>query len=337
VKANANAIRTAIDAANPNIRLFLLHGPDEAGAQELFDRLARKMGPEAERIDLEPGTLRAEPGRLADEAASLSLFGGARFIRVTGAGEESLAAATLLLDADQAGNPVVMIAPALRSTARLVKLAQGAPGAMAYACYVPDAREAAEIAALLGRERGLRLASDAAQSIATASGGDRAVIARELEKLALYLDASPEQPRDADGEAYGAIGAALGDAEMSRAIDAAIEGRADLLGRELARLEEEGISPIPLLRQLVRRLMALAEMQAEIANGARATDLVERVFFRERAATSRALRVWRPSALAVAIDRARGAERGVMASGTAGNVLAESAMLTIARMAARQH
>jgi DNA polymerase III subunit delta len=336
VKANANAIRAAIDAAKPDIRLFLLHGPDEAGAQELFERLARKMGPDAERIDLEPGTLRGDPGRLADEAASLSLFGGARYIRISGAGEECLNAATLLLDAETAGNPVVMIGPALRGTARLVKLAQGASRAMAYACYVPDAREAAEIASLLGRERGLRLSSNAAQSIAAATAGDRSLIARELEKLALYLDASPEQPRDADGEAYEAIGAALGETEMSRAIDAAIDGRADLLGRELARLEEEGISPIPLLRQLVKRLMALADMQAEIANGARAADLVERVFFRERAATSRALRAWRPAALVAAIDRARSAERGVMASGTAGNILAQSAMLAVARMAARQ-
>jgi DNA polymerase III subunit delta len=337
VKANANGIRAAIDAAKPDVRLFLLHGPDEAGAQELFERLARKMGPEAERIDLEPGILRGDPGRLADEAASLTLFGGARYIRVASAGEDCLTAATLLLDAETAGNPVVMIAPTLRGTARLVKMAQSAPRAMAYACYVPDAREAAEIAGIFGRERGLRLSGDAAQAIAAATGGDRALIARELEKLALYLDASPEQPRDADCESYEAIGAALGDAEMSRAIDAAIEGRADLLGRELARLAEDGISPIPLLRQLVKRLMALADMQADIANGARAADLVERVFFRERAATSRALRAWRPTALSAAIDRARGAERGVMASGTAGNILAENAMMLVARMAARQH
>ena len=39
MKANANQIRGAIDAASPDIRLFLLHGPDEAGARELAQRL----------------------------------------------------------------------------------------------------------------------------------------------------------------------------------------------------------------------------------------------------------------------------------------------------------
>jgi len=336
VKANANQIRAAIDAASPDIRLFLLHGPDEAGAYELAQRLARRMGPEAERIDLEPGTLRSDPARLADEAAGLSLFGGTRFIRVSGAGEESLNAATLLLDAEVAGNPVVMIAPALRNTAKLVKLAQGAPRAMAYACYVPEGKDAIDLAMALGRDRGLRLGQDVAAQLAQASGGDRALMGRELDKLALYLDAGPDQPRTADADAYDAVAADMGDAEMSRAIDAAIEGRAEALGSEMARLEEAGISPIPLLRQLVKRLISLAEMQSEIINGTPVTDIIGRVFFRERASTGRALRHWRPQMLAAAIDRARNAERAIMASGTAGSVLAENAILSVARMAARQ-
>ena len=59
--------------------------------------LATAMGPGAERIDLDGATLRGDPARLADEAASLSLFGDARHIRVTGMGEESLAAVAALL------------------------------------------------------------------------------------------------------------------------------------------------------------------------------------------------------------------------------------------------
>ena len=36
------------------------------------------MGAEAERVDLSGAELKADPARLADEAASISLFGGAR-------------------------------------------------------------------------------------------------------------------------------------------------------------------------------------------------------------------------------------------------------------------
>jgi DNA polymerase-3 subunit delta len=336
VKANANQIRAAIDAANPDIRLYLLHGPDESGAQEYAARLARVMGPDAERVDLEPATLRSDPARLADEAASLSLFGGKRHIRVTGIGEESLEAIDLLLAAERSGNPVVAIAPNIKSSARVVKLALASPHAMALACYLPEGGDAERLVTAIAREHGLRSTGDSAARIAHASAGDRAVMTREIEKLALYLDAAPERPRPLDDEAVDLLGADLGDSEMGRAIDAAIDGQPDALADELARLEEAGMSPIPVLRQLVRRLMTLAELRGEIDAGANPTQVIEKVFFRERPAMGRALRTWQATRIVDAISRAREAERAIMAPGNAGTVLAHAAILTIARMAARQ-
>lgn len=336
MKANLNQIRTAIDAVNPDIRLYLFHGPDESGARELAVRLGRAMGADAERIDLEPSQLKNNPGLLADEAAALSLFGGARHIRVSGAGEESLEALTLLLDIERAGNPVVVIAPSLKATARVVKLALGHPRAMCLACFLPEGGDADRLAIAIAREQGLRPTGGTAARLAAASGGDRAIMTRELEKLALYLDAAPERPRELDDAALDAVGADLGDSEMSRAIEAAIDGSPDILANELAQLDEAGVSPIPVLRQLTRRLMALAEMCAEIDAGGDPKTLIERVFFRERASTSRALRLWDAKRISDAIDRARQAERAIMTSQNAGNVVANAAITVVARMAARK-
>lgn len=338
MKANLNQLARAIDGANADatVRLFLLHGPDEAGARDMAARLARAMGPEAERVDIDPGQLKTNPGLLADEAASLSLFGTARHIRVRGAGEECVTACATLLSAEQAGNPVVMIAPGAKASSALVKLAIGDPRAMACMFYSPETGDADRIATSLAREQGLRTTGATATRIALAAGGDRAVMTRELEKIALYLDAAPERPRALEDEALDAIGADLGDAEISRAIEAAIAGEADRLADELARLAIAGVSPIPLLRQLVRRLMMLAELRGEVDAGAPPASLVERVFFRERAATAQALRIWSSAALTEAIDRIRRAERAIMAPANAGTVLADAAMLSVARMAARQ-
>jgi DNA polymerase-3 subunit delta len=337
VKANANQLRAALDAPSPDIRLYLLHGPDEAGAAELAQRLARAMGPEAERIDIEGSTLRNDPGRLADEAASISLFGGARHIRINGAGEETLEALTLLLDADQAGNPVVAIAPGVKSSAKIVKLAQGSPRAMAFACYVPDGADADRMVAQIARDHGLRTTGDTARRLASASGGDRAIVAREIEKLALYLDAAPDRPAEIDDAALDAIGADLGEAEMSRAIAAAVAGDVAVIGPELARLSDAGVSPIPLLRGLVRRLMTIADLRAETDAGTPIDAAMKRnrIFFREEAETRRAVRAWPPARLDDAIDRIRTAERAIMAPATAGEVLAEQAFLAVARLAAR--
>ena len=68
MKANAGQIRQALSRPSADIRLYLLHGPDEAGASELARLLAEAMGREAERIDLDSATLKSDPARLTDEA-----------------------------------------------------------------------------------------------------------------------------------------------------------------------------------------------------------------------------------------------------------------------------
>ncbi|UIJ45732.1 DNA polymerase III subunit delta [Sphingomonas cannabina] len=338
MKANAAQIGSAIDRAGNggDIRLFLLHGPDEAGAMDYAERLGRAMG-QAERVDLDGPTLKSQPGRLADEAASMSLFGDKRWVRVTGMGEESAEAIQLLLDAPTAGNPVVAIAPGAKATGKLVKAAIAASNAMALACYPPEGQNAARLAAGIAREHGLRLIGDTAMAMFDAAGGDRAVLTREIEKLALYLDAAPDRPRDADADALAAIGANFDEAEMATAIEATIDGRPADLGRELAALAGANME-IPMLRALARRLVTLAEMRGEVDAGASPDTVVERhrVFWKEKSGTLKALRKWDTSQLAAALERVRRAERGVMAGGgTVGSVGAAHDLLTIARAAAR--
>lgn len=338
MKANARDIRTALERPSPDIRFYLLHGPDGSAAAELAGVLAKAMGAEAERVDLDGAQLRSDPARLADEAASLSLFGGARYIRVSPAGEECLDAFTALLDAEHAGNPVVALAPTVKSTAKIVKLAIDSRRAMAFAAYEPSAADLERLAAGMARDQGLRPAGGVAARLATACGGDRAVLAREIEKLALFLDAAPDRPHDLDEAALDAIGADLGEAEMTQVVDAVVGGHAAALGAELARLGEAGTSPIPWLRLLARKLMTLAEMKAEIDAGATQDTVFKRhrIFFREEAATAQALRRWNAAMLATALVRVRHAERAIMASGNAGPVLADHALTELTRGVARR-
>lgn len=335
MKASAAQIRAEVDKPNPATRLYLFHGPDEAGAADLAERLARALGPDAERVDLDMKAIREQPGRLADEAASLSLFGGVRYIRLLGAEEGAAEAIGLLLAAERAGNPVVAIGPGLKGSGKLVKTVISAPAALSHGCYVPEGLEATKLAANVAREHGLRLTGDVPQRLATACGGDRAILAREIEKLALYLDAAPDRPRDADGAALDAIGADLGDTELSHAISAVLDGRVADIGTELARLGD-GIA-VPLMRQLARRLLGLAEMRIDLDKSGDVDSVLEkhRVFFREKAATGRALRRWNSTQIARAIDRVRETERAIMRSGTVGEVLAEAECAAIARAAAR--
>lgn len=341
MKANAAGMASAIDEAakrgGNGPRLFLLHGPDEAGAMEYAARLGRAMGAEAERIDLDGAALKANPGRLADEAASISLFGGARYIRVTAMGEESVEAVELLLSATSAGNPVVAIASSAKATGKLVKSAVSNPAAMALACYQPEGLNAARLATSIAREHGVRLTGDTPAALFEASGGDRAVLTREIEKLALFLDAAPDRPRDAGEDDLAQIGANIAESEMATAITAAIDGDAATLGRELLGVDAAGMT-IPMLRGLAKRLISLADMRGEVDRGESPDMVVERhrVFWKERPATITALRRWTTPQIAAAVSRVRRAERGLLTGGNPAAVTAQHDVLSIARAAKRR-
>lgn len=295
------------------------------------------MGADSERIAIEGSSLKGDPGRVVDEARSLALFGGRRWILVSNAGEDALEAARLLIDEPQVEHPVVLLAPGVRAKGKLVEFAIAQPAAMSFACYIPDGANAERMVAAIAREHGLRPTQDAARRLMSATNGDRAVIAREVEKLALYLDAAADRPRELDEDTLDALGAELGDAQMSDVIDAALSGRVRDIARELGRFSESGGAAIPLLRQMVRKLMTLAAMRAEVEGGKPAAVVVKarHVHFREVAGTVRQVERWKSADIAAAIDRLRRAERALMSAGGAGDILSDVAITETTRAAAR--
>lgn len=340
MKANRGQIEKALDAPPSDIRFFLLYGPDESGSAVLAKRLERAMGPEAERIDLDPSTLRDDPARLADEAASFSMFGDKRWIRVNGMGDESLPALTALLEAEAAGNPVIAMAGALKGTSKLLKLALDHKQTMAFASYQPDAREAEQIAVAIAREGGLRLSSDLGRRIADLGNGDRALMAGEVEKLILYLDAAPDRPREATEEALDALSADNPDSDAAPLVNAVLGGDLRAMHRELGRLAEAGTAMAAVLRPLLTRAMLLANIRADFDESGRLEGAVEAagkaVFWKEKGIVTRQVRIWDAAGIARVIQRLAQAERASRSGRGLGDLLVRHELLAIARQAARE-
>lgn len=339
MKANRVQIERALDAPPPDIRLFLLYGPDESGSQALSSRLARAMGPEAERIDLDAATLKGDPARLADEAASISLFGGARWVRLTLANDDALPAIENLLEAEQAGNPVVALGGALKNTSKIVKLALDHKAAMACASYVPEGREAENLAVMIAREKGLRLASELSRRIAELTGGDRTLMAIEIEKLCLYLDAAPERPAEATHEAVYALAAQAPEEDIDSLVNAVMGGDVSTLLRELRILAQLGTSEASIIWALLRRAHLLAAIRAEFdqngnMDGAMASA-GRAIFWKDKAAVQAQVRQWSADGIARVIHRLGAAEQLSRSSRNAGPVLVEHELLAIARQAAK--
>ena len=338
MKANRAQIERALRAPAETL-FFLLHGPDEAGSRALIALVAGALGAEAERVELSGSELKSDPARLADEAASISLFGGARYVVVEPAGDESVAAVEALIEAQAAGNPVLLVAGALRPTSRLLKLALAEDRAMAFASYPPEGRELDRMVLDLAREQGLIVRPDVATRIAEACGGNRAILAQELDKFALYLDSDTERPKPVEHETVDAVGVASEEGDLSRLVDSVGGGDARLLQAELLRLASEGITGIPLIRAVLRRMTLLARLRAEVERG-NSVDAVmasqgKSLFWKEKPAVAQQLSRWRSDLLAKSIGRLLDAERQVKASGGLGPAAVDEELFAICRQAAR--
>jgi DNA polymerase-3 subunit delta len=338
VKAKRAEVERALK--NPSAcRFFLLYGPDEAGSHSLVKVAASGAGAEAERVELTGAELKVDPARLADEAASLSLFGGARYIVVQPAGDECLAAVEALLQAPAAGNPVLLIAGALKPTSKLLKLALAEPAALALASYAPEGPEADRLVTEMARGEGLVVRPDVARRLADACAGNRAILALELQKLALYLDAAPERPQPLDHEALDAVGAAAEEGDLSRLVDSVGNGNAALLQAELVRLSSEGIEGIPLIRAVLRRMSLLSRLRAQVERGSSPGAVMasqgKSLFWKEKDSIGQQLSRWRSEALARSVSRLLEAERQVKASGGLGPTAVDEELFAICRQAAR--
>jgi DNA polymerase-3 subunit delta len=338
VKVKEAQISRALDNPDGAVRLYLLYGPDDAGSRALAARLDRSMGSDAERIDLDGATLKDDPARLADEAASISLFGGRRYIRVIG-GDECTAAVASLLEATITGDPVVLVAGALKPTSTLLKRALDDPHVMGCASYKAEGSSADDLAVNLGRTHGLRLTRAAAHQLASSCLGDRAILEREIEKMALYLDAAPDRPRDCDIDVIDIIGAGLGEVDTSAVVDAMMSGNLGVLAHEINVMSEGSAGAIPILRGISRRLLLLARLRAEVDSGKSAGAVIASVgkalFFKEKDAVAVQLSRWDSTRLQTAANRIFEIEQAIKKTRTAGEVLALNELTAIGRVAER--
>ncbi|HWU92741.1 MAG TPA: DNA polymerase III subunit delta [Sphingomicrobium sp.] len=334
MKLNKGAIFRAVDQPDPNTRFYLFHGQDEAHSRSLGDRLLAALG--ASRFLVAASAVRSDPALLADEAGALSLFGGKRLIWIEPAADTVAPAVEALLAAGPAESPVAAIAGQLGKSSALLKLAEAAPDAIAFASYMPEGQDAQRMVVDLARRVGLKVDAGVAARIADACGNDQAVVGRELEKFALYADASPQAPKELGHDVVDAIGADVPEAELVHLADLALAGNVQQLSEELSRLPGT-LEGIPVVRSLQRRLMMLAPARARIERGERPDAVMASVgralFWKDKPLFEKLLRQWTADDLAQVSDRAGAIERALIFSPAPDQAMLGEELLAIARAA----
>jgi DNA polymerase-3 subunit delta len=336
VKLARGSIGRAVDRPDPAIRLYLFYGPDEAQSRGLAARLLEALG--AEKFIVAAGSIKSDAAVLVDEAAAMSLFGGKRAIWIEPAGDEISAGVEALLQGGAPESPVIAIGGALRKTSSLLKLAESSPNAAAFASYVPEGADAERMVVEVGRRYGLKLSPPVAARIGDDCGNDQAIVAQELQKLALYVDASPQAPKELGFDAVEAVGADLQEGDFAGLADLALSGRVGELADELARIPG-GAEAIPVIRALQRRIGLLAPLRAKVERGDRPdavmTSVGKALFWKDKPAVEAMLRKWSAADLATVADRAGKLERDLMLSPVPDQDALGEELISIARKARR--
>ncbi len=304
-------------------RVVLLYGEDTGLIRERAAALVRAVIGAAD----DPFRL-ATLARAADlpvEAASGSLIGGRRVLRLVDAGEEAREPVATVLEGW--GDALVLLeAPGLApSRSRLVKLVEAHRDGVTIGCYAEEGEKLAEsVRAWLAAE-GVGVDGQALAWLVSQLGADHALNRREIEKLSLYVGRGGR----VDLAAAEAVVGDVAGLSLDDALFAATSGDVATADRALERALAEGATPVSVIRAGILHLSRLQRAALGAAGG-------PRVFFRREASFNRALKLWSREALATALASFFRAEREAKRTGAPAATLCRYVVLALARRAARR-
>ncbi len=338
MKLVKGAIDRAVDRPDPATRFYLFYGADEAGSRHLATRLLAGLG--AEKFSIAGATVKGDPALLADEASAMALFGGPRAIWIDPAGDDITDGVASVLDAGAVQSPVIAIAGALRKTSALVKLAEAHAYAAAVVSYVPEGQQADQMVIAAGRKEGLRIESDVAARLAAACGNNLAIVAQEVAKFAIYLNAASDRPSELTHDVVDLLGADSSEGDLMRLGDLALAGDGRGLLDELERAAIVQNEAIPVVRALQRRLLQLAPLRARVERGERVdgvlTSMGKALFWKDKPLLQRLLTNWNAERIAQVMERSASVERAAMLSDEPPVAALGEELVTIARAAGRR-
>jgi DNA polymerase III subunit delta len=274
--------------------MFLLHGSDTDLASERARRLVPTLVDDVadpfQVVRLSAETLAKDPGRLADEASAISMFGGKRVIWVDAGGRDLSALIGAVADTLPAQTLLLVEADALRAGAPLRALFESRKDAASIECYPPPPASLAETLDTEAKRAGVQVSREARDHLVAILAAEPATARSEIAKLLLYASsAGALEVADIDALAAGA-GASPADA----LVDHALAGDLAALERAVA----HGLSDSLEAGLAASRLAQRVALLLEIRQGGGEPERLHRLPFSVRRTVLAEANAFAPEALA---------------------------------------
>jgi DNA polymerase-3 subunit delta len=307
---------------DPAIRVVLIYGNDEGLVSERVRRFADavvgKDGDPLAHVRLDSAAIADDPGRLADEANAIPLFGGNRAISIKVQGNRSIEAALgAVLAAPPVDAWIVIAAGELRKTAPLRKLCEIQAGAAAVPCYADQDRDLDRLIDEETKSAGLTIAAEARTALKALIGSDRLISRSEVQKLCLYA-------ADAGTISLADVRVLVGDAgafAVDETIDALALGDSAGFDRGYRRLIATGTPGFVVAGAALRHFNFLQKARAALDAGRSAETLVQRaippIFFSRQRSVAQQIARWSPARIERALTML---DQAMLASRLHGNM-----------------
>ncbi len=286
---------------------YLVFGLDEGLVHEraaaLAKALARRAGAPVEHVTYQNEDLQAAPERLSLDLKTISMFGERKIIRVNAAKHFPIRDFEDLLDSTPFEADLIIEAGDLKKTAKLRKIFETKKTLAAIPCYHDKKADLDELIAEVLTSNDLSIDEAGKTMLAARLGADRALSRRELEKLALYCQAT----RTVTLKDIDAVLGDMSEIVLDKIITATLAGEPKKALNELQRVLGGGTAPTVIFLALLRQLHQLYRGALDITRGqtihAVAKAQQPPLYFERRDNFIRQLNLWSEDHLARAISK----------------------------------
>ena len=320
-----------------HIFIFLFHGTDLGLIHERAKRAARGTAASAdpfELIQITGDQIAANPGLLADEAASIGLFGDKRVIWIEAGAKSFNDALIYQLENPPENCTIVIEAGTLKPTSPLRKLLDPAKRAASVGCYADNAEDLRRLVQATVQQHGLTIEPEIRDQLVARLGNDRLITRSELEKLCLYALGEKQI-------SWQHITDIMNDASaiaLEEAIDAAFQGQRIKVEQNCTRVFETGGDSSYLLISALSHALRLHRIRLELDNGGNLESLLMRngIFYQRKQMVTGYLGRWRADSLQAAVKLLQDCISRARQQPKLANILAVRTLWTVAGLAVRR-
>ncbi len=295
----------------PNLahRVCLFYGPDAGLVSERATALAKQCGADIDdpfsTIALDADDAAADPQRIADEAHTVSMFGGNRLVHIKGSTQKNLANAIQpVLDQPPTDSLVIIEAGDLKKSSPLRSRIENAPSAVALPCYQDQVQALRIVIDQELGDSGLTIDPDARQALTGLLGDNRMASRGEVQKLCLYA-------AEAGTITLDDVNQIVGDASvlaLDAVVDAASTGDIALMEHTFKRLIARGTAVFQVVNAMQRHFQMLHLARSRMDSGGQAASSLINTMrppinFQRKDKVTSALSIWRLAALERGLQR----------------------------------